>query len=118
MTIEIIPRNHCDFRTYLAKSARTQSGAFTEVQFPDYGTVLWSPDIRNGSTKHCDFSTYLAKRMRNQPGACAVVQFPDYGTVLWSPGRRNDSRKALLFQHLSYEESESSVWRMHRDAIS
>jgi hypothetical protein len=27
------------------------------VQFPDYGTVLWSPGSRNDSRKHSDFST-------------------------------------------------------------
>jgi hypothetical protein len=68
--------------------------------------------------EHCDFSTYLAKRARTQSGACAEVQFPDYGTVLWSPGIRNNSRKALLFQHLSYQESENSVWRLRRVAVS
>jgi hypothetical protein len=67
---------------------------------------------------HCDFRTYLTKRARAQSGACAEVQFPDYGTGLWSPGSRNCSRKALRFQHLSYKESENSVWRMCRGAIS
>jgi hypothetical protein len=62
--------------------------------------------------KHCDFSTYLAKRAKAQSGAWAEVHFPDYGTVLWSPDSRNYSRKTLRFQHLSYEESESSLWRM------
>jgi hypothetical protein len=68
--------------------------------------------------KHCDFSTYLAKRARAQSGACAVVQFPDYVTELWSPGSRNFSRKALRFQHISCQESESSVWSMRRGAVS
>jgi hypothetical protein len=68
--------------------------------------------------KHCDFITYLAKGARAQSGAYAEVQFPDYGTELWSPGSRNGSRKALRFQQLSFQESESSVWRMRRGALS
>jgi hypothetical protein len=118
LAVEIIPGNHCDFSTYLAKRARAQSGACAAVQFPDYGTVLFSPGSRNISRKHCDFSTYLAKRARAQSGACAEVQFPDYGTVLWAPDSRNYSRKALRFQHLSCQESESSVWPMGIRAIS
>jgi hypothetical protein len=149
---EIVPGKQCDFSTYLAKRARTQSGACAEVQFPDYGTVLWSPGSRNISRKaentaisapnlprdrelslahahkcsflimeqcygplaveiiagkHCDFSTYLAKRARAQSGTCAEVQFPNYGTNFWSNGNRKYSRKALRFQHLSCQESES-----------
>jgi hypothetical protein len=68
--------------------------------------------------KHCDFSTYLTKRERPQSGACADVHFPDYLTELCSPGCRNISRKALRFQNLSYQESETSVWRMRRGAVS
>jgi hypothetical protein len=59
------------------------------VQFPDYGTVLWSLGSRNVSRnagKYCDFSTYLNKRAIAQTGACAEVQFPNYGTELWAPG--------------------------------
>jgi hypothetical protein len=67
--------------------------------------------------KHCHFSTYLAKRAIAQSGACAELQFPDYVTVLCFPGSRNDSKKALGFQHLSYQESENSVWRMRRGAV-
>jgi hypothetical protein len=96
VAVEIIPGKHCDFSTYLAKRARAKSGACAEVQFPDYGTELWSPCSRNGSRKagkHCDISTYLTKRARAQSRECAEVQFPDYGTVLWVPGSRNDSRK-------------------------
>jgi hypothetical protein len=78
LAVEFVPGKHCDFSTYLAKRARAQFGAFAEVQFPDYGTVLWSPGSRNGSRKHCDFSTYIAKRASDQSGACAEVQFPDY----------------------------------------
>jgi hypothetical protein len=40
LAVEMILRKHCDFSTYLAKSARAQSGACAEVQFPDYGTEL------------------------------------------------------------------------------
>jgi hypothetical protein len=53
--------------------------------------------------KHCDFSTYLAKRARAQSGAYAEVQFPDYLTELCSTASKNGSRKALQFQHLSYQ---------------
>jgi hypothetical protein len=41
LAVEIIPGKHCDFSTYLAKRVRAQSGACEEVNFPDYGTVLW-----------------------------------------------------------------------------
>jgi hypothetical protein len=47
----MVPGKHCDFCTYLAKRARTQSGACAEVQFLDYGTVLWFPDSRKFSGK-------------------------------------------------------------------
>jgi hypothetical protein len=40
LAVEIVPEEHCDFSTYLAKRAKAQSGACAEVQFPDYGTVL------------------------------------------------------------------------------
>jgi hypothetical protein len=69
---------HCDFSTYLANRARTQFFACAEVQFPDYGTVLWAPGSRIFPGKHCVFSTYLEKRARVQSGTCAVVHFPDY----------------------------------------
>jgi hypothetical protein len=36
----MVSGKHCDFRNYLAKRAKTHAGAFAEVQFPDYGTVL------------------------------------------------------------------------------
>jgi hypothetical protein len=134
------------------------------VQFPDYGTELWSPGSRNISMEgtaisaqtlprepelslehaqrcsflimeqssgplaveivpgiHCNYSTKLTKKARTQSGACAEVFFPDYGTVLWSPGSRKffqESRNALRFQHLTYQESESSVWSRRRGAVS
>jgi hypothetical protein len=59
--------------------------------------------------KHCDFITYLAKRARTQSGVGVEVQFSGYGTALWSLDSRNCSRKALKFQQLSIQESESSV---------
>jgi hypothetical protein len=68
--------------------------------------------------EHCDFSTNFSKRAKAQFGACTEVQFFDYGTVLWSSGSRNDFGKALRFQHLFYQKSESSVWRMRRGAVS
>jgi hypothetical protein len=85
LAIEVVPGKLCDFSNYLAKSARAQSGAYAEVQFPDYGTMLWSPGSRKFSRKagnHCDFSTYLTKRTRALFAACAEMQFPEYGTML------------------------------------
>jgi hypothetical protein len=55
LSVEIIPGKHCDFSTNLAKGARTHSGACAEVQFPDYGTVLWSHDSRIYSRKALHF---------------------------------------------------------------
>jgi Na+-transporting NADH:ubiquinone oxidoreductase subunit NqrC len=46
LAVEIIPGNHIDFGTYLAKKVRTQSLACAEVHFPIYGTGLWSPGSR------------------------------------------------------------------------
>jgi hypothetical protein len=51
LAVEIFPRKHCDFSTYLAKRAGAQSGASAEVQFPDYGTELWSTGSRYCSIK-------------------------------------------------------------------
>jgi hypothetical protein len=79
---------------------------------------MWSPGSRNFSRKHCGFSTYLAKRATAMSGACAEVEFPDYGAEMWSLGTINCSRIALRFQQLSYQESESSDWRMRRGAVS
>jgi hypothetical protein len=93
VAVENIPRKHCVFSTYLANRARAQSGSCAEVQFPDYGTVLWSLVSTIDSRKHGDFSIYIAKRASDQSDACAGVQFPNYGTVLWSTGNRNSSRK-------------------------
>jgi hypothetical protein len=98
LAAEKFPGKHCDFSNTLAKRARAKSGAFAEVQFPDYGTELLSPGSRNYSRKagkHSDFNTYFTKRTRAQFVACAEVQLPDYGTVLWALGIRNDSKKAL-----------------------
>jgi hypothetical protein len=49
LAVEIVPGKHCDFSTYLEKRATAPSGACAEVQFPDYGTELWSPGTRNCS---------------------------------------------------------------------
>jgi hypothetical protein len=68
--------------------------------------------------KHCEFINYIAKRARAQSGSGAKVQFPDYGTALWSIGSRIYSRKANNFQHHSWQESESSVWRMRSVEVS
>jgi hypothetical protein len=55
MAVEIIPGKHLAFSTYLAKRAKAQSGALAEVQFPDYGTEMWSPVSRNDSKKALGF---------------------------------------------------------------
>jgi hypothetical protein len=47
LAVDIVPEEHCDFSTYLSKRAKAQSGACAEMQFPDYGTVLWFPGSRN-----------------------------------------------------------------------
>jgi hypothetical protein len=49
--IEIFPRKHCDFNTYIAKFSRAHSGASAEVKFPDYGKEMRSPGKRNDSRK-------------------------------------------------------------------
>jgi hypothetical protein len=49
--VEMIPGKHCDISTYLAKRARTQSGACADVHFLDYRTVLWAIGSRNDSRK-------------------------------------------------------------------
>jgi hypothetical protein len=112
--MEIVAGKYCNFSTYLAKRARAQSGSCAEVQFPEYGTVLWAPSSRNYSRKHCEFSTYLAKRARAQSGSFAEVQFLEYGTVLWACYSRNMSRKALQYQHLSCQERELSLAHVQR----
>jgi hypothetical protein len=68
--------------------------------------------------KHCDFIRKIGKCTRAHSGACVEVLFPDYGKELWSTGSRNNSRKALRFQHLSCQETESSVFRIRRGEIS
>jgi hypothetical protein len=55
LSVEMIPGKYCDFRTYLAKSARAQSGACAEVHSPDYGTELWSSGSKNISRKALRF---------------------------------------------------------------
>jgi hypothetical protein len=55
LAVEIVAGKHYVFSTYLAKRAITQSEACAEVQFPDYGTDLWSPGSRNGSRKALRF---------------------------------------------------------------
>jgi hypothetical protein len=55
LAVEIVPGKHYDFSIYLEKRAIAQSGACAEVQFPDYGTVLWSPGSRNFSKKTLGF---------------------------------------------------------------
>jgi hypothetical protein len=86
LIIEMIPGKHCDFRTYLRKRARAHSGAWTEVKFPDYGTVLWSPGSRNISRKalrfqhlYCQERESSVWRMRRS----AVSGLWNSAVVLW-----------------------------------
>jgi hypothetical protein len=55
LAVEMVPRNHCDFSTYLAKRAKAQSCACAGVQFRDYGTELCSPGSRNDSREALRF---------------------------------------------------------------
>jgi hypothetical protein len=50
--VEIVPGNHCDFSTYLAKRKRAQSGACAEVNFSDYCTELWTLAVEMIPGKH------------------------------------------------------------------
>jgi hypothetical protein len=118
LAVEIVKGKHCDFRNNLAKRARAQSGVCARCSFLIMEQSCGPFSVEIVPRKHCYFSTYLAKTARAQAGACAEVLFPDYGIVLWSPVSRNYSRKALRFQHLTCQESESSVWRMRRGAFS
>jgi hypothetical protein len=75
---EIFPGKHCDFSTYLPKRARAQSGACAEMQFPDYGTGLWSSVCKICSRKalrfqqkSCQESERLVWRMCR--GASSVI---------------------------------------------
>jgi hypothetical protein len=61
LAVEIIPGKHCDFSTYLTKKLRGQSCACAEVQFPDYGTELLSPDSRKVSRKRLRFQHLLCQ---------------------------------------------------------
>jgi hypothetical protein len=117
LSIDIFTGKHCDFSNYLAKRARAQSGACAEVQFPDYGTVLWSFGSRNGSRKTLRFQHLFCQErelslehaqmfsfliMEHCCGPLEVVIVPsdncDFSTY--------------------FAKSESSVWRMRRGAVS
>jgi hypothetical protein len=118
LAVEIIPGKHFDFSTYLLREPELSLANVQRSSFLIMEQCFSSLAVEIFQGMHCDFSINLAKRARAQSGACAEVQIPDYGTVLWSPVSRNISRKALRFQHLSCQESESSVWRMRRVAVS
>jgi hypothetical protein len=75
-------RKALDFITYLAKRARAQSGAYAEVQFPDNGTELRSPDSRNGSRKALRFQHLSCQESEISVWRMRRGQFPDYGTEL------------------------------------
>jgi hypothetical protein len=118
LAVEIIPGKNCDYSINHAKSARAQSKHVQRCSFLIMEQSCGPLAVEMIPGKHCDFSTYLAKNARAQSGACADVQFHDYGSVLWSTGSRNRSVEALGFQHISCQESESSVWSMRRGAVS
>jgi hypothetical protein len=90
------------------------------MQFPDYGTELWSPCSRNGSRKagkHCDFSTCVTKRARAQFVVRAEMNFRDYGTVLWAHGSRNYSRKHRDLSTVLPRERELSLTHAQRSSF-
>jgi hypothetical protein len=82
MTVEIIPGKPYDFSTYLTKSAGAQSGACAEVQFLEYGTVLWFPGSRNISKKAFRFQHLSCQEIESSVWRMPEVQFPDYGIEL------------------------------------
>jgi hypothetical protein len=118
LAVEIVPRNTAISAPILSRGRELSLAHEQRCSFliMDQRCGLLAVEIVPG--KHCDFSTYLAKSTRAQSGACAEMQFPNYRTVLMSPGSRNGSKKALQLQHLSCQESECSVWRISRGAVS
>jgi hypothetical protein len=103
----MIPGEHCDFSTYLARERELSLEHEQRCSFLIMKQCCGFLAVEIVPEEHWDFSTYLAKRARAQSGACAEVQFPVYGTVQWSPDSRNISKKALRVQHLPCQESES-----------
>jgi hypothetical protein len=81
-SVEIIPGNNCDFRTYLAKRVRAKLDHAQRCSFLIMEQSCGSLAVEIFSENHCDFRTYLPKRARAQSSACAEVQYPDYGTEL------------------------------------
>jgi hypothetical protein len=71
----MIPGKHCDFSSYLAKRPRAQSFACAEVQFPDYGTLLWALGSRNDSRKELRFQLLSCQESESSVGASAEVHF-------------------------------------------
>jgi hypothetical protein len=99
--VEILPLKHCDLSTYLSKRARDQFGACAEVQFQDYGTVLWSlavemvpvniaisapilPKEREVSLEHAQRCSFLILEQRYGPLAVEIVpgRHGDFSTYL------------------------------------
>jgi hypothetical protein len=78
LAVGSVTGKHCNFSKYLAKRAQAQSVACAEVQFPDYGTVLCSPNSRNCSRKALRFQHLFGQESESSTCACAEVQFPDY----------------------------------------
>jgi hypothetical protein len=58
----MVPGNHCDFITYLAKRERTYLAHAQRCSFLIMEQCSGPLAVEIVSGKHCDFSTYLAKR--------------------------------------------------------
>jgi hypothetical protein len=118
LAVEMIPGKHC-VSAHILRRVRELSLAHAQRSIFLIMEQICGPlAIELIPGKHSDLSTKLTKRARAQFGTCAVVQFPDNGTELWSPGSKIGSRKTLRFQHLYFQETESSVFRMRRGEIS
>jgi hypothetical protein len=114
LAVEFFPGKHCDFSTYLAKRAGAQSGACADVQFPDYGKVLWSPDNRNASKKalrfqhlSCQKSEISVWRMRR--GAIFLIMEQRYGPLTVNIFQESTAVSALILpreRELSLEHAQ------------
>jgi hypothetical protein len=118
LAVEMVPEEHCYSAPILPRERELSLAHVQRCNFLIMEQSCGTLAIEIFPRKHCDFNTYFAKFSRAQSGTCAEVQFPEYETVIWSPGSRNGSRKVLIFQHLSCQEGEKSVWSMRRGAVS
>jgi hypothetical protein len=73
LAVEIFPRKHCDFSTYLAKGARAQSGECAAVHFFDNGTELCSSGSRNISKKSLRFQHLSCQDSESSSAAYAEL---------------------------------------------